>query len=166
MSIPAADSPKILINSNYPLLETGYSYERRKHDFVITSIYGKDLTPEDQYGKKLIDDWDDNEWNSYYNMIFICLQKFLSEGLLPQSQTLQDFLLKNSFDEVTLEIASSLEKSKDYDKSELYKQYKEKTNGYAVKQTTFTGQLKEYASLMNYNVNERHSGSINYIAFY
>ena len=166
ITIPAKDSPKILINSNYPLLDNGYSYERRKHEFVITSIYGKDLTPEDQYGKKLIDDWDDDEWNSFYNLIFLCLQKYLSEKLLPQSRSLQDFLLENSFDEVTLEIAKSLEKNKDYDKTELYKQYKEKTDGYKVKQPTFTANLKEYASLMNYSVNERHSGDKNYIAFY
>ena len=35
----------------------------------------------DEFGHQLFDDWDDDEWNRFYNLMFLCEKKYLSEGL-------------------------------------------------------------------------------------
>ncbi len=43
--------------------------------------FGVDRTPEDEFGKKLFEDWDADEWNRFYNLMFECVRDYLGSGV-------------------------------------------------------------------------------------
>lgn len=94
--IPFSESPKILISSNYMVSGVkGYSEERRKIEFEVSSHYGKDLSPIQEFGHRLFDDWDETEWNKFDSFMLICCKGFLKNGLIkPESINLIDNKLK------------------------------------------------------------------------
>lgn len=79
--ISYADSPKIMFTTNYTLPSTGQHAKRRQRVFEFASYFSSTYTPVDEFGHQLFDDWDEDEWNRFYNLMFICEQKYLSGGL-------------------------------------------------------------------------------------
>lgn len=79
------DSPKLIISTNYAIKGEGNSHDRRRFELEIAQHYGKDLTPEDEFGRQLFDDWNDEDFNKFYNYMIYCLQLFLKNGLIPQN---------------------------------------------------------------------------------
>lgn len=79
------DSPKVIISTNYAIKGEGNSHDRRRHELEIAQYYGKDLTPEDEFGRQLFDDWSKEDFNSFDNYIIYCLQLFLKNGLVSQN---------------------------------------------------------------------------------
>lgn len=94
--IPFSESPKILISSNYMVSGVrGFSEERRKIEFEISSHYGKHLTPFQEFGHRFFDDWDENEWSKFDSFMLICCKDYLKYGLIkPESINLIDNRLK------------------------------------------------------------------------
>jgi len=80
--IPFADSPKIVITTNYAIKGTGNSFERRKWELELAQHYHKDYTPEHEFGQQLFTDWDKNEWLKFDNYMISNLQLYLSRGLI------------------------------------------------------------------------------------
>ena len=85
--IPFEASPKIIITTNYAIKGTGNSFERRKWEIEFTNYYSKDYTPEDEFGKLLFSDWDEEEWLSFDNYMISCLQLYLKKGFIESSFT-------------------------------------------------------------------------------
>jgi hypothetical protein len=85
--IPFEASPKIIITTNYAIKGTGNSFERRKWEIEFTNYYSKDYTPEDEFGKLLFSDWDEEEWLSFDNYMISCLQLYLKKGFIKSSFT-------------------------------------------------------------------------------
>lgn len=85
--IPFESSPKIVITTNYAIKGTGNSFERRKWEVEFTNYYSKNYTPEDEFGKLLFSDWDDDEWLKFDNYMISCLQLYLKEGFIKSSFT-------------------------------------------------------------------------------
>ena len=54
--------------------------------------FSNTYTPEDFFGHKLFDDWDVQEWNRFYNLMFNCVQGYLQFGV--QNMTNSDKLVK------------------------------------------------------------------------
>lgn len=79
------DSPKVIISTNYAIKGEGNSHDRRRYELEIAQYYGKNLTPEDEFGRQLFDDWNDEEFNRFDNYIVYCLQLFLKNGLVHQN---------------------------------------------------------------------------------
>lgn len=79
------DSPKVIISTNYAIKGEGNSHDRRRFELEIAQYYGKNLTPEDEFGRQLFDDWNDKDFNSFDNYIVYCLQLFLKNGLTIQN---------------------------------------------------------------------------------
>lgn len=79
------DSPKILLSTNYAIKGDGNSHDRRRHELEIAQYYGKDLTPDDEFGKQLFDEWDLEEFQRFDNYMVWCLQCYLSNGLVKQN---------------------------------------------------------------------------------
>jgi len=79
------DSPKILLSTNYAIKGDGNSHDRRRHELEIAQYYGKDLTPDDEFGKQLFDEWDLLEFQRFDNYMVWCLQCYLSNGLVKQN---------------------------------------------------------------------------------
>lgn len=79
------DSPKILLSTNYAVKGEGNSHDRRRHEIEIAQYYGDKLTPEEEFGRQLFDDWDLLEYQKYDNYMMFCLQMFFKNGLVKQN---------------------------------------------------------------------------------
>lgn len=79
------ESPKLIISTNYAIRGEGNSHDRRRYELEIAQFYGKDLTPEDEFGRQLFDDWSLEDYQKFDNYIVYCLQLFLKTGLVKQN---------------------------------------------------------------------------------
>lgn len=80
--IPFKFSPKIVITTNYAIRGKGNSFERRKWELELKQYYNKGFTPVDEFGKRLFDEWDDDEWCSFDNYMINNLRGYLNTGLV------------------------------------------------------------------------------------
>lgn len=79
------DSPKLIISTNYAIKGEGNSHDRRRFEVEIAQYYGSKLTPEDEFGRQLFDDWELIDFQKFDNYMVDCLQKFLKNGLVKQN---------------------------------------------------------------------------------
>lgn len=79
--IPYKDSPKILFTTNYTIPSTGDHAKRRQRVFEFSNAFSSKYTPLDHFGHKLFDDWDKDEWNRFYNLMFLCVSYYLHFGV-------------------------------------------------------------------------------------
>jgi len=84
IKLSVEESPKMLVSTNYAIKGEGNSHDRRRHEIEIAQYYGKNLTPYDEFGHQLFDDWDQVTFNKFDNYMVVCLQKYLQKGLIPQ----------------------------------------------------------------------------------
>lgn len=75
------DSPKIGITTNYNVNTTGNHGKRRQKVFELFNFFKPGNTPEDYFKHKLFDDWDEAEWGLFYNLMFICVQCYMQDGI-------------------------------------------------------------------------------------
>lgn len=80
--IPFSKSPKIAITTNYAIRGSGNSFDRRKWELEFKQYYNKDFTPQDEFGCRLFDDWDDEQWCLFDNYMVTNLQHFLLKGFV------------------------------------------------------------------------------------
>lgn len=80
--IPKQDVAKILIITNYVLLGEGNSFERRRSEFELSQYYNATRTPQEEFGHLLFDEWDEDEYNLFDNLMLKCVQLYLKEGLI------------------------------------------------------------------------------------
>ena len=79
------DSPKIVLSTNYAIKGEGNSHDRRRHEIEIAQYYGKKLTPDEEFGRQLFDEWDVEHYQRFDNYMVYCLQNFLTIGLVHQN---------------------------------------------------------------------------------
>lgn len=79
--IPYKDSPKIIFTTNYTIAGNGGHGKRRQKLFELGSHFSASHTPIDEYGCRLFDDWDPDEWNRFYNLMFTCVAAYLQSGV-------------------------------------------------------------------------------------
>lgn len=81
--IPYKDSPKILFTTNYTISQNGNHAKRRQKVFEFSNYFNSRHTPYDQFEHKLLDDndWTLDEWNNFYNFMFLCVRDYLREGI-------------------------------------------------------------------------------------
>lgn len=85
IKLTVEESPKMVVSTNYAIRGEGNSHDRRRHEIEIAQYYGKDLTPYDEFGEQLFDDWDEKKFNAFDNYMVYCLQLYLSKGLIKQN---------------------------------------------------------------------------------
>ena len=85
IKLKVEESPKILISTNYAIKGEGNSHDRRRHEIEFSQYYGKDLTPYDEFGRQLFDDWNDEDYLKFDNYMINCLQSYLNLGLIKQN---------------------------------------------------------------------------------
>lgn len=85
IKLKVEDSPKMVISTNYAIKGEGNSHDRRRHELEVAQYYGKKMTPYDQFGKQLFDDWELPEFQKFDNYMVYCLQSFLKNGLINQN---------------------------------------------------------------------------------
>ena len=79
--IPYKDSPKILFTTNYTIPSMGNHAKRRQRVFEFSNYFSSKYTPQDLFGHKLFDDWDADEWNRFYNLMFTCVAFYFNNGV-------------------------------------------------------------------------------------
>jgi hypothetical protein len=82
IKLPFSRSPKIVITTNYAIKGKGNSFERRKWELEFKKHYSKDFTPEDDFGRLLFSDWDEDEWLRFDNYMISNLRLYLCEGFV------------------------------------------------------------------------------------
>lgn len=85
IKLSVQDSPKIVLSTNYAVKGEGNSHDRRRHEVEIAQYYGKNLTPEDEFGRQLFDEWTEEDFNKFDNYMVYCIQVFLKDGLIKQN---------------------------------------------------------------------------------
>jgi len=80
--IPFKFSPKIVITTNYTIRGRGNSFARRKFELELKQFYTKEFTPVDEFGKRLFDEWSDQEWCAFDNYMISNLKAYLNTGLV------------------------------------------------------------------------------------
>lgn len=84
IKLSVEESPKLVLSTNYAVKGEGNSHDRRRHEVEVSQYYGKNLTPFDEFGHQLFDDWDADHFNRFDNYMVRCLQTYLNKGLIPQ----------------------------------------------------------------------------------
>lgn len=79
-----AETPKIVITTNYAIKGVGNSHERRRMELEISQYYNKNKTPLDEFKKMMFIDWDTHEWQHFDDFIIDCCKLYLNKGLLKQ----------------------------------------------------------------------------------
>lgn len=103
--IPYKDSPKIMFTTNYTITQNGVHAKRRQRVLEFSPYFNAERTPEDEFGHKLFDDWDKDEWNRFYNLLFFCVREYLEFGI-PKREMSDSMLrksIRNQFGEEFLE---------------------------------------------------------------
>lgn len=85
IKLTVEESPKIVISTNYAIKGEGNSHSRRRHEIEIGQYYNGSLTPYDDFGRQLFDDWDLEEFQRFDNFMIGCLKKYLNKGLTKQN---------------------------------------------------------------------------------
>ena len=101
IKLKVEDSPKMVISTNYAIKGEGNSHDRRRHELEIAQYYGKNLTPYDEFGRQLFDDWDLEDFQKFDNYMIYCLQCFLKNGLVKQNSKnikLRKFIAETSME--------------------------------------------------------------------
>lgn len=101
IKLSVEDSPKMVVSTNYAIKGEGNSHERRRHEIEIAQYYGKDLTPFDEFGRQLFDDWNSDEFNKFDNYMVYCIQSYLKSGLVKQNAVnikLRKFIAETSME--------------------------------------------------------------------
>lgn len=167
VTIPFADSPKIILTSNYIVQGEGRSHTDRRIEFFITEFFDDVNTPFSHFGKRFFEQWNEAEYNQFFNTMILATQYYLKNGLVEPALDRYYYILKNSaprgFNE-KCDIYLGLNER--YNKADLLIEYKNDLPIMeSMLQNTFTSLLKKYADYKGWNVEESHSGDINYIIF-
>jgi len=127
IKLKVEDSPKMVISTNYAIKGEGNSHDRRRHELEIAQYYGKNLTPYDEFGKQLFDDWELEDFKKFDNYMIYCLMAYLKNGLIKQNSKnlkLRKFIAETQME--FYEFAEDMEllpRNKRNNKTELYNKF-------------------------------------------
>lgn len=164
--IPYVDSPKILFTTNYTIPSTGNHAKRRQRVFEFSNAFSSSYTPMDHFGHKLFDDWDTDEWNRFYNLMFIAVAFYLKNGVkeVKMGEKLKRKHIRLNFGEEFLEY---MDANEDWLKSN-FKPFKALYNDFTVandfdkkdfSQKKFKRGLEEFAEKFGMVLENRRNGT-------
>ncbi len=164
--IPYKDSPKILFTTNYTIPSTGDHAKRRQRVFEFSNAFSSKYTPMDHFGHKLFDDWDKDEWNRFYNLMFLAVAFYLHDGVkdVANGEKLKRKHIRLNFGEEFLDWWDNHIKEKEG----KYEAFKSLYNDFLVtndlerkdySQKRFRKGIDEAAERFDYQVGSRRQGS-------
>jgi hypothetical protein len=105
-----SESPKIAFTTNYSIASNAEHSKRRQRVFEFAPFFNSQNTPMDFFGHKLFDDWDTDEYDRFYNLMFCCVKLYLEFGIkqVDNSVKLRRKQIKLSFGEEFLEYFDEL----------------------------------------------------------
>ena len=95
----------MIFTTNYTIPNNGNHAKRRQKVFEFSNYFSVKHTPMDEFGHKLFDDWDKDEWNRFYNLLFHSVSDYLEHGVteVPMSDKLIRKQIRVQFGEEFLE---------------------------------------------------------------
>ena len=94
--IPMETKPKIGICTNYIMSENNHSTKRRQYIVEFGEYWNiqtkKGITVEKELGKRLFEEFDDNDWIQFYNFGFRCITEYLKKGVVETDKS--DYMRK------------------------------------------------------------------------
>jgi hypothetical protein len=162
IKIPFAKSPKISITTNYAIKGAGNSFARRKWELELHQYYSKAFTPQDEFGKLMFDEWNDEDWCEFDNYMIGCVRNYLTTGLIKSkfvnlkirqlsAETCHEFiewcgLIDHQERSITLETGSRLYKN------ELYFNFIEEYPDYGPKAKMTISRTRFYKWLVSFAI--------------
>ena len=116
IKLTVEESPKILITTNYAIKGEGNSHNRRRHEIELAQYYNGELTPYDEFGRQLFDDWSEDEFNNFDNYMVYCIQQYLQHGLIQQDAV--NITLRKFIAETSMEFYEWIEESDNFPRNE------------------------------------------------
>lgn len=171
IKLPVQDSPKIVLSTNYAVRGEGNSHDRRRHEIEISQYYGEHLTPAQDFGRQLFDEWDEDEYHKFDNFMVHCLISYLKMGLVKQNAKnikLRKFIAETSmdfYDWITKEVELSVNER--LGKKEYFENFINSYPDYHkwLRQNTFSKWLDKYAKLLGIEFRADTSNSWQWFEF-
>ena len=91
ITIRFEDSPKFLISTNYVIEGGGASFDDRAFEVEFADHYGTDHRPLDDFGHRLFEEWDEQEWARFDKTMITCIQEYLRDGLVEYERENADY---------------------------------------------------------------------------
>ena len=82
IKVPFHKSPKVMITTNYAIKGAGESHERRKWELEFKQYYKRSHTPKQEFGRRLYEGWDEDEYCLFDNYMIGNLKTYLNIGLV------------------------------------------------------------------------------------
>lgn len=182
LSIPAEESPKLLIaaNSNYQPNLRGNSNKDRLHILTLSNFYSSRLTEGtgrpiiDVHGGEFYTDWDPDEWARFYSFMLTCVSYYLKNRLQPYAcpslianqlirQTSREFV--EWVNDPELDDGGSLDDGIERKASDLFTNYKAASGDDKQTQRTFNRWLGLYAEICGLQMKKRKGNGTQYFTF-
>lgn len=166
------ESPKIVMSTNYAIKGEGNSHNRRRHEIEIAQYYGKDLTPDEEFGKQLFDEWDQDEFQRFDNYMVNCLQMYLKSGLIKQNAKnikLRKFIAETNMDFYEWIIdAENFPLNMRNDKAVYFNSFVSDNKDYDkwLKRNRFNIWIQKYASFMNLRFEQGNSNGLKWFGIF
>ncbi len=169
IKLSVEESPKILISTNYAIKGAGNSHDRRRHEMEVSQYYGDKITPYNEFGHQLFDDWSDDMYGRFDNYMVHCIQKYLLHGLI--SQTAKNIKLRKFIAETSMEFYEWMEEDGIFPlnirktKSEAFAEFIQDNPDYQkwLKRKTFNVWIRKYASFKGLIYRDGRSGNDKWI---
>lgn len=160
IKLKVEDSPKMVISTNYAIKGEGNSHDRRRHELEIAQYYGKNLTPYDEFGRQLFDDWNLEDFQKFDNYMIYCLQAYFKNGLIKQNSKnlkLRKFIAETSMEFFEwAEDLENLHRNVRLNKTEYYNKFIEEYQDFKryLQVKTFIKWVDKYCKFKNIEYNE------------
>ncbi len=154
-----AESPKFVLSTNYTILGDGPSFRGRVLEIELSDFYSDSFTPIQDFGHRLFDDWDQDEWSRFDRWAMRCLQLFLRHKLIeyvPKNLYKKKIIQATCLDFVTF-ADESWKTGEEYDKKVEFEKYCDLFNDKKLGQRTFTKWIREYTTFIKTSLYERRS---------
>ncbi len=166
------DSPKIVMSTNYAIKGEGNSHNRRRHEIEIAQYYGSNLTPDEEFGKQLFDEWDSDEYNKFDNYMMYCLQMYLSNGLI--SQNAKNIKLRKFIAETTMDFYEWIIDAENFplntrnDKSQMFNSFVNENKDYDkyLKRNKFNIWVQKYAKFIGLDFQQGQSNGLKWYGIF
>jgi hypothetical protein len=157
------DSPKIVMSTNYAIKGEGNSHNRRRHEIEIAQYYGSDLTPDQEFGKQLFDEWDLLDFQKFDNYMVNCLKMYLNTGLVQQNA--KNIKLRKFIAETNMDFYEWIIDTENFpinirnDKSQFFNAFVNDNKDFEkwLKRNRFNIWIQKYASYKGYNFQQGNS---------
>lgn len=171
VKLSVQDSPKIVLSTNYAVKGEGNSHDRRRHEIEFAQFYGKNQTPEAEFGRQLFDEWDLDEYHKFDNYMVKCIQTYLNNGLIKQNS--KNIKLRKLIAETSMEFYEWMEEvaaipfNKRNDKKSYYRKFLSDYSDFEkwLNQRNFSGWLKKYCLFKEWEWDNGNSNGLQWFMY-